>query len=136
MKRNDDSSPANDKRNGSMTNAERQKRYRDKKRGGPPKGRWAGHLTVAEIAQRAGVSRTKIFMCSWIKKNAPEYFDGIKDGEIKIGPLYRQLKDEYDAGIFKAVCERPSGNNRLVCRRVDGAFEFEWIPEGDDGRNQ
>ena len=136
MKRNDDSSPVNDRRNGPMTNAERQKRYRDRKRGGPPKGRWAGYETLADIARLTGGSRTVVFMANWLVNHAMDAADKVRIGELKITPTYRRLRRAYDAGIVKAIRERPSSNHRLVCRWVDGAFEFEWIPEGDDGRNQ
>ena len=49
-----------------MTGAERQKRYRDKKRGGPPVGRWGGHLSHATFAKLAHVGRTFYWMLGWM----------------------------------------------------------------------
>ncbi len=127
--RNADSSPVNDKRNGPMTNAERQKRYRDKLRGGPPQGRWAGHTSTAKRGEAIRISRTMIFMCSWVCKHAPEYEGQFAAGKTKVSPLYRRLKHEYDAKLFKALCKRPSDGATLLYRRENGEFVFEWIEE-------
>ncbi len=128
--RNADSSPVNDHRNGPMTNAERQKRYRDKLRGGPPVGRWACHLSVAKAAQIQGIGRTMIFMAGWISKYAPEYEEQIISGKIKaLTPLYHRLKSEYEAKLFKALNVRPSDGATLFFRREDDEFVFEWTEE-------
>ncbi len=127
--RNDDSSPVNDKRNGPMTNAERQRRYRDKRRGGPPAGRWADLTSAAKHGEVYKISRTMIFMCSWVCKHAPEYEEQFAAGKTKVSPVYRRLKREYDVALFKALDERPSDDAHLVCRRENGEFVFEWIKE-------
>ena len=65
-----------------MTNAERQKRYRDKQRGGPPVGRWAGHVSREVRAVAHDTSRSIIMMSKWILRHAPEYEKAIKKGAI------------------------------------------------------
>ena len=131
MNRNGDSILVNGKRNGPMTNAERQRRYRDRKRGGPPKGRWAGHLSADKMTEDLAISRSMIFMGRWITKWAPEYEDQIMAKKIKVTPLYRRLRKEFVIKFNKAVTERPDGDYRLTCQMVDGAFVFEWVPDDD-----
>lgn len=98
----------NDQRNGTMTNAERQKRYRDRKRGGPPRGRWTGHISVASRAKALSVSRTMIFMARWIAEHAPDVATQIERGELKVGPEYRRLKAE--RGELKKFDAKSSAN--------------------------
>ncbi len=87
-----------------MTNAERQKRYRDKKRGAPVEGRWpAGHISKPAIAELMQLSRTLVCMASWIKKHAPDVAPDLQAGRLKTTPTYKRLKAEYDAGVVAAI---------------------------------
>jgi hypothetical protein len=116
-----------------LTNAERQKGYRDRKRGGPPAGRWAGRSSLAKIARSVGTSRTRLFMIRWISAHAPEVLDQtVNRGEpgLKITPTYYRLKAEYEAGILRTAKERPAGDVRLVESRQDGQFVFNWVRGG------
>lgn len=112
-----------------MTNAERQKRYRDKKRGGPVEGRWSvGHLTVADQAKLVQVGRTSVFMAMWISKYAPDAAQGLTAGTLKVTPTYKRLKCEYDAGVVEAIARKVSTDGeRLVSSRRDGQFVFHWV---------
>ena len=80
-------------------------------------------------AQALGIGRTIVVMCSWIMDHAPEYGDQIAAGTAKVTPIYRRLKREYDAKCFRAICEQPSDGARLVCRRENGEFVFEWVEQ-------
>lgn len=108
-----------------MTNAERQKRYRDKKRGGPPVGRWGGRVPVKTAAEVYKVGRTLIFMSSWIAKHAPDVSDEIRAGRARVTPAYKRLRAEYMMGLARAVQDAPKGASFFVTRR-DGRFVFEW----------
>ena len=112
-----------------MTNAERQKRYRDTQRGGPSEGRWpAGHLSMPTRAKMGQVSRTMIAMCSWIFRHAPDLVPGIKAGLLKVTPTYKRLKGEYDAGVVQAIGTGGDvDGGRLVSSRRDGRFVFQWV---------
>jgi hypothetical protein len=88
----------------SASNAERQKKYRDKKRGGAPHGRWPKqHLSAEILAATGGVSRTMIFMMSWVMRHAPEYQLDLAENRVKLTPLYRRLRGEYNLAIAAAV---------------------------------
>jgi hypothetical protein len=88
--RNADSLPVN-----AHSNAARQKRYRDRKRGGPPVGRWNGHVSMAMRAKAVGVSRTMLFMAGWIRRNAgSEIVADIKAGKLPLAATYRRLRRE------------------------------------------
>ena len=126
---NGDRSPVNGKGNGPMTNAERQRRYRDKLRGSPPLGRWAGHTSRAAVAKGHKIGRTILFMSAWILEYAPDCAGPMEAGTAKATPTYRRLKAEYDIGLFKALGERPSDGATLHYRRENGEFVFEWIEE-------
>jgi hypothetical protein len=125
--RNGNGSQVNDKRNGPMTNAERQRRYRDRSRGCPPVGRWAYHTATAKIAAEYKISRTMIFMSAWIKNHAPEYCDALVAGSGTVSKIYREQKPKFDAGLFRAISKDPKDGSRLTWHRVDGEFFFKWI---------
>lgn len=111
-----------------MTNAERQKRYRDKKRGGPPVGRWSDHLSVPKLAESLKVGRTSIFMAAWIRKHAPDVAADLQADRAKVTPSYKRLRGEYDLGLVRALQAREDqGNAQLVVYRKDGQFVFEWV---------
>jgi hypothetical protein len=119
---------------GRQSNAERQKRWRDRNRGGAPVGRWPeGYVSVARQAKVFQVGRTLMFMSRWILKHAPEFEAPILSGEIKrVTPLYRKLKRDYDLGIFRALqgatSDQAAGNGwSLTEGRQDGHFTFRWV---------
>jgi hypothetical protein len=83
-----------------MTNAERQKRYRDRKRCGPLVGRWHGHRTAkqfgAENPTGERVGRSMVFMIAWLQRHlSREDFLALVAKE-KVTPLYRRLKRQHD----------------------------------------
>ena len=94
MKRNADSPNLDSHRNGPMSNAERQRRYRNRKRGGPPRGRWAGHISVAKQAEAVGASRSMLFMAKWICKHAPDLVSEIEAGTLKVYTSYYRRRDQ------------------------------------------
>lgn len=111
-----------------MTNAERQKRYRDKKRGGPPKGPWGGSPSVASIAEAAGIGRTIIFMVKWIDRHAPDVTPELKAGSLKATPTYKRLRREYEMGIANALSDQHATEDaQLMVSRRHGRFVFEWL---------
>jgi hypothetical protein len=114
------------------SNAERQKAYRDRKRGGPPEGRWAGHVSHDALAQALQVGRTMLFMLAWIDKHAPEIAADIKRSKGKISPIYRRLKAEFDSVVSKCLVsggleKMKSDTWIFTCRREDGRFVAQWI---------
>ena len=137
--RNADSLPANDQRNAgrrAMTSAERQRRYRDKKRGGPPLGRWHGHATAQQLAP-PHLGRTSVFMGRWIIKHAPDLCDH-QTGQIDFGEYrtltacYRGLKKERMRAA-KAFFDKTDGDAMLalgytlVESRSGHCFVFQWV---------
>lgn len=115
-----------------MSNAERQRQYRNRKRGGPPVGRWAGHLAKRKIAEAYHISRTLLVYSGWIAKHAPELVQDLEAGRARVTPTYRALKPKYDAGIARAV--RDSDVTRMQALGYtlhgeyrDGDFEFWWV---------
>jgi hypothetical protein len=144
LERNADRSPEDAQRNGNcrpLTNAERQQRYRDRKRGGPPQGRWAGYVT---LQRTLGISRSSAHMARWIYRHAPDEYarlcivmnrlHGSRRKGLGIKPLYRRLRAEITEALTRAV-RTPTDEEfherrrscRLVPRRQDGRFVFEWI---------
>jgi hypothetical protein len=111
-----------------MTNAERQKRYRDRKRGGPPVGRWAGGVSVAFAAKEMDVGRTIVFMNRWIDRHAPDIVPILLAGGAKTTPTYNRLRAEYNAGILAAFRAKPDHDGfRLTESRKNGKFVFRWV---------
>jgi hypothetical protein len=96
------------------SNAERQKAYRDRKRGGPPKGRWHGHETAAREAAELGDSRTVWYMKLWL-------YDHVD--EEKLEPLL----EEKAPGSVLVGTERGEGARE---RRAEGSGD----PVEDEGR--
>ena len=111
-----------------MTNAERQKRYRDRKRGGPPRGRWGDHgWTQAQLAAGLGIGRTMVCMVHWLGEcGALEELRKIEAGRGKVTPIYKRLRADYERGLCRALLHEIPGRV-LTCRREDGAFLFEWV---------
>jgi hypothetical protein len=111
-----------------MTNAERQKRYRDKKRGGLARERRPGGMTDAELAKTLHVSVSMLRMARWIIAHAPDVVPAIEAGELTVTAEYRRLNDELDRAFFLAIhAGRPAGDVRLMGRRRDGKFEMFWM---------
>src|SRR5262245_52778311 len=111
-----------------MTNAERQKRYRDKQRGGPPLGRWHGHTATSKIAKALNASRTMFYMGQWIAGHAPDMASKIETGEAKVTPIYNRLRIQYIMALARASQKRPDGEGyQLVERRRNGKFVFKWV---------
>ncbi len=116
-----------------MTNAERQKRYRDKKRGGPAVGRWGGHTSMAKVAKGVGATRTTMFMLMWIDQHAKDVMLNLDSGELKVTPTYKRLRAEYEAGVVAAVSSTKDRRGvKLVCARKDGKFVFTWVKADSD----
>ena len=120
-----------------LSAAERQRRFRDRKRGGPPLGRWHGHESLAEQAAAIGCSRTTVFRLKWLFTNAPEAAERAAAGVEKITPLYYRLRREYDEALIRFVetdsaecASRFAEGFRLAPRYTDGQFMFQWVREG------
>jgi hypothetical protein len=117
----------NDNRN-AMTNAERQRRYRERKRGGAPVGRWRHGSFVATFAKVNNIGRTVIFMAGWIREYAPDVAFLLESGAVKVTPTYKRLTAEYDREVWVAIqaAEAEGSDPRLLtCRRENGAFVVE-----------
>jgi hypothetical protein len=116
-----------------MSGAERQKRYRDKKRGGPPRGRWAGHTKVVDAQgpdwRGRRHKRTWAFMQKWLAAHAP----GVPL-DHKITTSYETLRDlwvrAYNAAWDGATEAQREGRRWDLRERFeDGDFRFEWVRE-------
>src|SRR5436190_17915550 len=105
-----------------MTNAERQRGYRDRRRGGPPKGRWAGHVSIATTAKVHDTSRTLLVMGVWILRYAPDEAPALDAGTAKTTPTYRRLRNEYIMAVAKALSKTDDPNARVVVTRKSGRF--------------
>lgn len=126
--RNGDSSKINDSSNAPMTSAERQRRYRDRRRGGPPRGRWPeGYVPVGVTAKLAGTNRSYAFYAAWMEKHAPDALGEVLARKLKIAPIYERLRREYDRGIIVAVGQPHGETDELVTYRDDGHFVFDWV---------
>jgi hypothetical protein len=116
-----------------LSNAERQKRHRDRKRGSPVVGRWPeGYVSIAKRARVCHTTRTMTCMAGWILQHAPEFEGSVASGAERITPLYRRLKQEYDMGVFRALKNATpdqAGFNgwALVEGRECGRFVFKWV---------
>ncbi len=72
-----------------MTPAERQRKYRDRLRGGPPVGRWPeGHMTMEELARRSGISRTLLYMARQVREWRPDLYEQMRKGELAVTRAY------------------------------------------------
>ena len=76
-----------------LTNAERQRSYRDRKRGGPPRHR----LNLGREAKDFGVSRTWYYMFRWVIDRYPELMGQLvrrneRRAGLLITPTYKRLK--------------------------------------------
>ena len=117
-----------------MTGAQRQKRHRDKLRGGPPLGRWYGHTSQAAIARMVHLSPTLWKMARWILHMAPELEGPFRDntaGTIKITPLYHRLRRQHDMALARLVIREPDPGPGyeavLRYRKADGgSFRAYW----------
>lgn len=90
--RNGDSPFVDGQRNVPLTAAERQRRYRDRKRGGPAKGRWAGHVSAKVFASQWAISRSTLFMSQRIRKLSPDLTKEVEGGRMRVGRAYRILR--------------------------------------------
>ena len=81
-------------RNAPLTNAERQRRYRDRKRGSPPVGRWQGHTPAAALAKSQGIGRSILFMASWLQRFAPDLIPQLERGELKVTWAYYRRRSQ------------------------------------------
>jgi hypothetical protein len=95
-----------------QSNAARQKAYRDRKRGGPPVGRWprAEWLKTTPLKYTLSIidmRRTTYFMCKWLIECAsPEIVASLNASKIKIGPTYRQLRAEHNRAIIDFAMQK------------------------------
>ena len=89
------------------TSAERQREYRDRKRGGPAAGRWAGHTTAAEIVQQYGGSRTGLSMAQLVKRYRPDLFERVQSGDLKLAVAYKLANRERDLETLREMGEQP-----------------------------
>jgi len=132
-----------------MTNAERQKRYRDRKRGGPPVGRWlAGYksveTTVAEekkLWSEPGMGRTMVFMLLWLKRMAPAVE---RDADkVRISTTYKRLRAVYKANLRKAVNEATANQRafdgwslRVKPYDPEHGFVIYWVRQAKETQSK
>ena len=69
-----------------MTNAERQRAYRQRRSGGP-------QLTVAQIAKVHGCGRTGVFYASYVTKHRPDLVAQVQAGTLAITRAYRIARE-------------------------------------------
>jgi hypothetical protein len=142
--RNADSSPVN-----AQSNAERQKRYRDRKRGGPPVGRWPQYpnsfaKSAGEHWQKfkvwPGVCRTNFFMAKWVIEHASrEIIDDMNAKKTSIVRAYRRLRDEHERATIDWVLSKTetfelgpnfSAETREAARSLGSYQSFHESEEG------
>jgi hypothetical protein len=70
--------------NAAKTNAERQKAYRDRRRGGPPIKR----TTAAEVAANYEMCRTCLFYALWLNQHRPDLSVLVERGELSVSRAY------------------------------------------------
>jgi hypothetical protein len=97
-----------------MTNAERQRRYRDKKRGGPPVGRWPDGAympkVLGDIRGTTGWGKSQWYMAKWICDHFPEVLKTLgsgRDARESVSHAYHRLKGEAVAKLIAALMEEP-----------------------------
>jgi hypothetical protein len=88
-----------------MTNAERARRYRDRKRGAP-----ARHptTTMSALARESGASRTLRWRARVIAKWAPEFVPLVKSGDMRIGRAFPIAQQRRDSTTMKAITDSES----------------------------
>jgi hypothetical protein len=102
------------------SNAERQRAYRNRKRGGQPVGRWPGRST-ADMAKQAGLGRTTAFMFNWLSKHAPDALSDFYAGRAKISTAYRRLRKQMLAEHAE-ICHADDRGQAWA------AFMAKWCP--------
>lgn len=93
----------NRKRNGpALTNAQRQRRWRDKKRGSAPTGRWPEDRWNLEMrAEFAGIGRTMMWMLDYLDRTAPALYRRLLDRDFRGASMaYQQVKEAFNAAVF------------------------------------
>ena len=119
--RNADSPSVDCQRNGPLSNAERQRRYRDRRRGGPPVGRWDGHMSVKATLAVFPVGRSFYYMTRWLRKYAPEVIPDLEAGKAKITPTYQRVRHEHELAYFRAlIAERDADGDQAGDDRRPG----------------
>ena len=108
--RNADSPSVDSHRNGPMSNAERQRRYRDHQRGGPAVGRWHGHVPAERTAAGWGISRAMLFMASFVLDHAPELEAEIMAGTLRLTRAYKLVRRQHDMAVVKMARQRLAGD--------------------------
>jgi len=115
-----------------LTNAERQRRHRNKRRGGPPVGRWPDGATIGKLrkslCQRLEWSRTMYYMAQWIIRHAPDVEADVEADKVRITPAYNRLKREMFVGFarFLALGDKSGEGYELKVSRRGGRFHFAW----------
>jgi len=79
-----------------MSNAERARRYRDAKRGGP---------AIKPVARLPGASRTMTWRCGVVQRWAPELVPLIESGEMTVGRAFPVAQQRRDTAIMQALTE-------------------------------
>ena len=94
-----------------MTNAERQRRYRDKKRGGPSVGRWPDGpwqgKAVIKICSHIGMSKSNWYMLKWLGLHFPDVVKTLGnrgDGRESVSHAYRRIKADLVREEIATLC--------------------------------
>ena len=88
-----------------MTAAERQRRYRDRRRGGPPIGRWpAGYQSLEVLAAIIRSGRVSAFRLRCISNQHRDLFELVLDGRASIAAAWRVAQHREEEGVRRLAC--------------------------------
>lgn len=79
--------------------AKRQRAFRDRRRGGPARGRWADHKSAFTPAAELGLDRLLLVLVEWLKTFAPDAARDLHRGWLKVGRDERTLQKEITAAL-------------------------------------
>lgn len=119
--------------------AKRQRAFRDRRRGGPARGRWADHKSAFTPAAELGLDRLLLVLVEWLKTFAPDAARDLHRGWLKVGRDERTLQKEITAALDRAhkdlLLEKSGiwhpeawGGLRLIVRRRGDRFAFKIVP--------
>jgi hypothetical protein len=117
-----------------MSNAERQRRFRDKRRGGPPVGRWpADYMSLSAWAEIMGMSRTTLARLHYLDEVAPGWAEALEgdDRPVSITKAYYLMRLQVSVKmleLYQRDGDRSGEGYEIATRfrKSDGTVTAYW----------